>query len=126
LPFFTAGIMASRLLEVMGPMSASTWSLWISCVVRSTAVFGSVLSSWYSTSTLLPRMPPAALISATARSMPILAWLPNSSSPPENGNTAPMRMGPFCAHSGKDKEEAAAAARPARRTWRRGIMAVDS
>src|SRR5262249_27178340 len=31
-----------------------------------------------------------ALISATARSRPSLAWLPNSSSPPEKGCTAPI------------------------------------
>src|SRR3981189_1859719 len=38
-------------------------------------------------------MPPAALMSLAARSSPSFACRPYSSTPPENGNTAPILIG---------------------------------
>src|SRR6266536_92231 len=105
------GWMASRLALVTGPKIASTLSRWISSRVRSTAVFGSVLSSATSTSNLRPRTPPPSLASSMASRVPSTPCCPRFSSPPDSGWSTPTLIGSAArAMSGAPRLSAAAPA----------------
>src|SRR3954453_13867880 len=71
-------------------------------------------------------MPPAPLISALASSRPSLAWLPNSSSPPENGCTTPNLIGSDAASAGRGNEPARTVAAAPPRNSRRLVMCKPS
>ncbi len=113
------GAIAEVTADAYEPPMATTLSTSISLRAARTAASGLLWSSSMTTSTLRPRTPPAALISATAICAAWLIVAPNWLVAPVNGMMMPMRIGPSpCAIAQPGRAEMPKAA-PAPRNARR-------
>src|SRR5438445_3294333 len=96
----------------MAPLTASTLSWSASLRKRSTVSFG-LDSSSMTSSSLRPRIPPAALRRSAANWTPRSPDSPTGASTPALAARTPSRTGPLCARAGAASSGSAAATAPA-------------
>src|SRR5476651_1649287 len=117
----TSGVAASASPELSGPQMMLTFWRCVSSATAFTALVGSLWVSRTTSSILRPLMPPAALISSTARMVPRLMPTPVDELGPVSAGMKPILIGSLAAMAGlarPEAKEAAPAADPAK-TWRR-------
>src|SRR6267143_2184435 len=113
-----AGPSASPTPVEMAPLTASTLSCSASLRKRSTVSFG-LDSSSITSSSVRPRMPPAALMRSVANCTPRSPDSPTGASTPALAARMPSRTGPRCARAGAASSGKAAAAAPTPESFRK-------
>src|SRR5476651_1313256 len=119
----TSGVAASASPELSGPQMMLTFWRCVSSATAFTALVGSLWVSRTISSILRPSMPPAALISSTARTVPRLMPTPVDELGPVSAGMKPILIGSLAAMAGLASPEASVTAPAADpdKTWRRLI-----
>ena len=119
-----SGVAASASPELSGPQMMLAFWRCVSSATAFTALVGSLCVSRATSSILRPLMPPAALISVTASSVPRLMPMPVDELGPVRAGRYPILIGSVAAIAGAaspDAQDAAPAAADPDMTWRRVI-----